>query len=61
MDSSWENPANWSCGELPDENTDVIINNGTVIVNSNPEIRSLTLGTSANFTVNPNFIFTINH
>ena len=60
-DSSWENPANWSCGELPDENTDVIINGGTVIVNSNPDIRSLTLNTSVNFTVNPNFIFTINH
>ena len=61
VDTSWENPANWSCGELPDENTDVIINSGTVIVNSNPDIRSLTLGTGVNFTVNPNFIFTINH
>ncbi|HSQ44590.1 MAG TPA: hypothetical protein VLM16_06310, partial [Ginsengibacter sp.] len=61
IDTSWENPANWSCGELPDANTDVIINAGTVIVNSNPNIRSLTLGTGVNFTVNPNFIFTINH
>lgn len=61
IDTSWENPANWSCGELPDANTDVIINAGTVIVNSNPNIRSLTLGTGVNFAVNPNFIFTINH
>ena len=61
VDNSWENPGNWSCEEVPDENTDVIINTGAVIVNSNPNIRSLTLSTSVNFTVNPNFIFTINH
>ena len=61
VDTSWENPVNWSCGEVPDANTDVIINVGTVIVNSNPNIRSLTLGNDVNFTVNPNFIFTINH
>lgn len=60
-DTSWENAANWSCGELPDANTDVIINAGTVIVNSNPNVRSLTLGDNVIFTVNPNFIFTINH
>lgn len=61
IDNSWENPANWSCGELPDANTDVIINAGTIIVNSNPNVRSLTLGSGVNFTINPNFIFTINH
>ncbi len=25
IDSSWENPGNWNCNKLPDENTDVII------------------------------------
>ena len=56
VDNSWENPGNWSCGELPDANTDVIINSGIVNVNSNPIIRSLTLGTGISFTINPDFI-----
>jgi hypothetical protein len=60
-DTSWENPANWSCGELPDANTDVIINSGTVIVSSNPNVRSLTLGTGVIFTISPNSVLTINH
>jgi hypothetical protein len=29
VNTAWENTANWNCGTLPDENTDVIINNGT--------------------------------
>jgi hypothetical protein len=37
--SAWENAANWSCGKMPDSNTDVIINTGTVIVNSNQTIK----------------------
>ncbi len=61
VNTSWENPGNWSCSQLPDANTDVIINSGTVIVNSNPEIRSLQLNPTANFTVNPDSKFTINH
>ena len=60
-DILWENPLNWSCGQLPDANTDVIINSGTVIVKSNPVVRSLTLATGVNFMIKPNFIFTINH
>lgn len=60
-DTLWENPANWSCNQLPDANTDVIINIGTVTVQSNPIIRSLTLGTGVNFTVTTNYIFTISH
>ena len=31
--SEWENAANWSCGVVPDANTDVIINAGRVILN----------------------------
>ena len=61
VNTSWENPGNWSCGQVPDANTDVIINGGTVIVNSNPEIRSLQLNPTANFTVNSDSKFTINH
>jgi hypothetical protein len=51
-DNTWENPANWSCGVLPDRNTDVIVNSSAPYfpqVNSNVECRSLTLrqGSSA--------------
>jgi hypothetical protein len=59
--SAWENPANWSCGTLPDINSDVIINNGNVILNSNVSVRSLTLTNSSYLTVNTNKTITINH
>jgi hypothetical protein len=59
IDNSWENPANWSCGALPDSNTDVIINHGNVLLNSNATIRSMHLNPGVNFTVNPDFTLTI--
>jgi hypothetical protein len=46
VDSAWENSANWSCGSLPDSNTDVTINATAVHypeINSNASCRSLTL------------------
>ena len=61
LSSAWENPGNWSCGTIPDVNTDVIINNGTVIVTSNQIIRSLFLAPSVNFTINSGFKLTANH
>ena len=51
MDSIWENPLNWSCGTIPDINTDVIINSGTVILGSNTAVRSLIVSPNANFTI----------
>ena len=59
--SAWENAANWSCGKLPDSNTDVIINIGTVIVNSNQTIRSLYVAPTVNLTVNPGNKLTVTH
>ena len=53
--TSWENPKNWTCGQVPDANTDVIVNAGTVIVKSNRAVRSLHLGTGVTFTVNSEF------
>jgi len=61
VNTSWENTGNWSCGTLPDANTDVYINSGTVIVNSSPTIRSIHLKTGVNFTVNTGFKFIVNH
>lgn len=61
VNTSWENPGNWSCGKVPDANTDVNINTGQIIVNSNPTIRSLNLNSGVIFKVNPGFKLTINH
>src|SRR5258705_12136722 len=60
-DSQWENPANWSCGTVPDGNTDVIISSGNIIINSNTTIRTLTLTIGAQLTVNPPYSLIILH
>lgn len=59
--SAWENPQNWSCSQLPDANTDVLISSGQVILNSNATVRSLTVSPGATFTINPGFTLTITH
>lgn len=44
--SAWDDPANWSCGVLPDENTDVQVEAGSVnnlIINVDASCRSLQL------------------
>lgn len=49
-DTTWENPQNWSCGTLPDGNTDTIISGGFAnypIVNSNASCRSLSVNPGA--------------
>jgi hypothetical protein len=61
INNNWENPANWSCASVPDSNTDVIIKNGTIIVNSSTSVRSLLLSTGVNLMVNPLVIFTVLH
>ena len=60
INNQWENPANWSCGIVPDMYTDVVVNAGAVIVvNSNVTIASLTLYNGATVTVNSGFDLTI--
>ncbi len=58
-DNAWENPANWSCGTVPDTFTDVVISSGTIVLNSNAVIRTLKLGPGVNFTIQPGFQLTI--
>ena len=55
----WENPANWSCGKLPDASTDVILNSGTITVNSNATCRSLKVSPGATVNVTPGFSLTV--
>ena len=57
----WENKVNWSCGEVPDENTDVIINTGHQVINSDVTVRSLSLTTPAVLTINTGFNLIILH
>ncbi len=61
IDSTWENPGNWSCNVLPDANTDVFIPSGTVMLGSNAPCRSIAVSLGANFSVLPGFILTITH
>jgi len=61
INSIWENPGNWSCGKVPDSNTDVIINTGTVLLNSNVTVRSLSVSPSVSFTINPPYNLTVTH
>jgi hypothetical protein len=62
VDSTWEKGANWSCGTVPDINTDVIINsNGPVVLSSNTAIRSLTISPAIHFTVNAGYNLTVAH
>ncbi len=59
--NAWENPSNWSCGSIPDVNTDVVINSGTVVINSNVVCRTLTVLPGAIVTVNSGNTLTITH
>lgn len=61
IDSSWENPVNWSCNIVPDNYTDVIISSGTTIINSNSECRTLTILPGANLIINTGYTLVITH
>lgn len=59
--SEWGNPANWSCGMVPDGNTDVRISSGSVVLNSNGICRSITVNAGASFSVLNGALLTITH
>ena len=61
VSTSWENPANWDCGILPDSNTEVIINSGTVVLSSDASCRSLAVKPGATFTISSGFNLTVVH
>ena len=62
VNTVWENAGNWSCGKIPDANTDVIITSGTVIVNSTAAIcRSVKVSTGASLNIAPGFKLTVTH
>jgi hypothetical protein len=58
VSAAWENPANWSCGALPDLNTDVIVNGAKpnfLQLNSNTSIRTMEINSGATVTIKPGF------
>jgi large repetitive protein len=59
VSTAWENPANWSCGTLPDANTDVVVNTGNIVISSNVVVRSLRVNPGANISVAAGFTLTI--
>lgn len=71
VNNSWQNPANWSCGQVPDAYTDVTIGTTTVAgsiypsnvtVGANSICRSLTVLPGGNtVTVLPGFTLTVVH
>jgi hypothetical protein len=59
-DLSWENPANWSCGSIPNYSTVVEIPSGSkVILSTNVTCKGLILGQGADLTIKPGFSVTI--
>jgi subtilisin-like proprotein convertase family protein len=58
---AWENPSNWSCGNLPDNNANVIITQGNIIISSNVTINSLTISSNVVLTVAAGYHLTILH
>jgi len=59
ISTAWENPGNWSCGVVPDANTDVLINTGTVVLSSNQSCRSFKINPGVSFTVKTGFTLNI--
>jgi murein DD-endopeptidase MepM/ murein hydrolase activator NlpD len=60
---AWENPRNWSCGNIPDANTDVIVanNSNTPELSSNVSCRSTNIKTGGNINVKSGYTLTITH
>ena len=61
VSTEWENAANWSCNSVPDQYTDVIIQSGTVVVNSSAVCRSIKASLGSVVTVNSGFAITVAH
>ena len=58
--NNWHNPANWSCGLVPDGNTIATIPNWkNITINTNATCRKITIGAYSNVTVAPGVILTI--
>lgn len=58
IDTDWANSGNWSCGVVPDENTDVVINPGLInypVLESNGTCRSISAKPGTSVTITTGF------
>ncbi|MFT3981644.1 MAG: hypothetical protein QM687_14310 [Ferruginibacter sp.] len=58
---NWEDVTNWSCGILPDSHTDVVIRSGTILLNTDVTIRTLTILPGAALNIAPGKNLTVLH
>jgi hypothetical protein len=56
---NWESVNTWNCGSVPDLNTDVVIGNGTVTINSDVVVRSLKVNPGGKIIIAPGFTLTV--
>ena len=56
--TAWETAANWSCGIVPDANTDVGIFTGAVVLSSNTSCRSLKVNPGGSLTISSGYRLT---
>jgi large repetitive protein len=61
VSAAWENPANWSCGTVPDPNTEVVLNTGNILISSNVVVKKLTLNFGVNLTVMTGYTLDVTH
>jgi hypothetical protein len=61
VDNNWENAANWSCGVVPDVNTDVTIAAGSVTINQCTTIRILQINPVVSISVGAGVILNIRY
>ena len=61
INNQWHVAGNWSCGVVPDANTDVVIKTGQVLVNNNASCYSLTVLPGASVQVATGFMLTVTH
>jgi photosystem II stability/assembly factor-like uncharacterized protein len=51
VSKQWEDAGNWSCGTIPGENTDVLVEKGDIVLSSAAAIRSLAVLPGVNITI----------
>jgi hypothetical protein len=59
QNNAWEHAANWSCGAVPLNSSNVIINSGTLNINTDVTINSLTMSPGVIINVKPGVHVTI--
>ncbi|HAI82836.1 MAG TPA: hypothetical protein DCL43_04145, partial [Chitinophagaceae bacterium] len=60
--TAWEVPTNWSCGVIPDRNTEVVLSprgGNNPVINTNVIVKKILILPGINLTVLPRMLVTI--